>query len=80
MVRELARRLAARGIAPDRVLYVGNDALNDCAAASEAGLMTALFCGDARSCKWRPEEARVAASPPCTLALSWDELRRIVCT
>jgi putative hydrolase of the HAD superfamily len=80
MFKELARRMAARGVEPERILYVGNDALNDCAAAGEAGLMTALFCGDARSCKWRPGEPRVEACPPGTLVLSWDELRRIVCT
>jgi len=68
MFEELARRLASRGIPADRILYVGNDALNDCAAAGEAGMMTALFCGDARSC------------PPDTLVKSWDDLRRLVCT
>ena len=80
MFDELARRLSSRGVPADRVLYVGNDALNDCAAAGEAGMMTALFCGDARSCKQRAGEARVVARPPDTLALSWDDLRRLVCT
>ncbi len=80
MFDELARRLSSRGVPADRVLYVGNDALNDCAAAGEAGMMTALFCGDARSCKPRVGEARVAARPPDTLAQSWDDLRRLVCT
>lgn len=80
MFRELVRVLAGRGIPAGRILYVGNDALNDCAAAGEAGLMTALFCGDGRSARFRPGDARVAANPPDTLALSWDEVWRLVCT
>jgi len=79
MYDELVRRLAARGIPANRILYVGNDALNDCAAAGEAGLMTALFCGDERSCKPRAGEPRVKANPPSTLVASWDDLRRLVC-
>lgn len=80
MFKELARRLAAGGVPAGRILYVGNDALNDCAAAGEAGLMTALFAGDARSLKARRGDERVAAHPPTTVALSWDELRRLACT
>jgi putative hydrolase of the HAD superfamily len=79
MFDELVRRLAARGVPPDRILYVGNDALNDCAAAGEAGLMTALFCGDERSCRPRTGEPRVLAYPPSTLVSSWDDLWRLVC-
>lgn len=80
MFDELARRYAERGIAADRILYIGNDALNDCAAAVEAGLQCALFCGDERSFKPRQGEARVKISPPSTLFFSWNELRRLVCT
>lgn len=80
MFRELALRLSSRGIPPGRILYVGNDALNDCAAAGEVGLMTALFAGDSRSLKARAGDERVTAHPPTTVALSWDELRRLACT
>lgn len=80
MFQELARRLSERGVPAHRILYVGNDALNDCAAASEAGLMTVLFAGDARSLKARLGEARVVERPPLSVALSWDEVRRLVCT
>lgn len=79
MFDELARRLAARGVPADRILFVGNDALNDCAAAGEAGLSTALFCGDERSCRPRAGDPRVQAFPPSTLAASWDDVRRLVC-
>ncbi len=80
MFDELARRLSARGIPADRILYIGNDALNDCAAAGEAGLMTALFAGDARSCRPRSGDDRVAAHPPSLVVYSWDDLRRLLCT
>jgi putative hydrolase of the HAD superfamily len=80
MFDELGSRLERRGIQRDRILYVGNDTLNDCAAAGEAGFMTALFAGDSRSFKSRLDEPRVAACPPSTVALSWADLRRIVCT
>ena len=79
MFDELASRLERRGIRRDRILYVGNDALNDCATAGEAGLMTALFAGDSRSFKPRLEDPRVAEWPPGTVAVSWADLRRIVC-
>jgi len=79
MFDELARRLAVRGVPADRILFVGNDALNDCAAAGEAGLMTALFCGDARSCLPRTGDPRVIAHPPTTMVSSWDDLRRLLC-
>jgi putative hydrolase of the HAD superfamily len=76
----LAGALERRGIHRHRVLYIGNDALNDCAAAGEAGFMTALFAGDSRSFKSRAGEPRVEAWPPSTVAVSWADLRRIVCT
>jgi len=79
MFDELARRLAARGVPANRILYLGNDALNDCASAGEAGLMTALFYGDERSFQPRIGERRVRAFPPSTLVSSWDDLRRLVC-
>ncbi len=80
MFDELAARLERRGIPRGRILYIGNDALNDCATAGEAGLMTALFAGDSRSFKPRLEDPRVSAWPPMTIAVSWADLRRFVCT
>lgn len=80
MFDELALRLRRRGVPSGRALYVGNDALNDCAAAGEAGFMTALFAGDARSFKPRVDHPRVRATPPSTIVASWDALRRIACT
>jgi len=49
------KRLQKRGIAPDRVLYLGNDMLNDIWPAALAGFKTALFAGDARSLRLRED-------------------------
>jgi putative hydrolase of the HAD superfamily len=46
-------RLSSLGIAPEAVLYVGNDMLNDVYAASSSGFKTLLFAGDNRSLRLR---------------------------
>ena len=57
---ELARqKLIDLGISQKEVLYVGNDMLNDVAAAAKVGFRTALFAGDARSLRWRSDDDRV---------------------
>lgn len=57
------KALAADGIPPGEVLYVGNDILNDVTAASAAGCRTALFAGDRRSLRLRNGDPRVNAEP-----------------
>lgn len=57
------KNLAAAGIPPDEILYVGNDMLNDVTAASEAGCRTALFAGDRRSLRLRKGELRAGIEP-----------------
>jgi putative hydrolase of the HAD superfamily len=54
----LVRSLARRRILPQQTIYVGNDMLNDVYAASVAGLRTAWFAGDARSCRPRADDDR----------------------
>jgi putative hydrolase of the HAD superfamily len=71
MFDQAARMLAERNIAVADALYVGNDALNDCAAAGEAGFMTALFAGDARSFRPREHAQRVEECPPDTVVSGW---------
>jgi putative hydrolase of the HAD superfamily len=51
---------ATRGIAPQHVLYVGNDRLKDIWPAFQAGCHTALFAGDARSLRLREDDPRCA--------------------
>lgn len=49
---------------PEQVLYVGNDMLKDIMPASELGMKTALFAGDARSLKLRPDDPRCKGVEP----------------
>ncbi|MGB7342776.1 MAG: HAD family hydrolase [Pirellulaceae bacterium] len=51
----LIRGLKRMSIQPSEAVYVGNDMLNDVYAASQAGLRTAWFAGDVRSCRPRSE-------------------------
>lgn len=60
--------LAKKGIAPQNVLFVGNDMLNDVWAARSAGFRTALFAGDRRSLRLRATDPRAgSAQPDCVL-------------
>lgn len=48
----------------ENYLYVGNDMLKDVYPASELGMKTALFAGDARSLKWRKDNPRTRDLKP----------------
>lgn len=74
----LISALAWRGIAPTEALYVGNDMLNDIAAASQAGLRTALFAGDRRSLRLREGDSRVAGCSPDVVLSDLTELTRVL--
>jgi putative hydrolase of the HAD superfamily len=56
--------LSRRGILPYEAVYVGNDMLNDIWAASQAGLRTAWFAGDARSLRARDDDPRCLSLRP----------------
>lgn len=49
---------------PENFLYVGNDMLKDVYPAHEVGIKTALFAGDSRSLKWRPDDSRTKDLSP----------------
>ncbi len=49
---------------PEQVLYVGNDMLKDIMPASNLGMKTALFAGDTRSLKLRPDDPRCKGVEP----------------
>ncbi len=70
----LVRGLAWRGIAPDQALYIGNDMLNDIWAASRAGLRTAWFAGDARSCRRRADDTRCQGLRPDVVMTEWAQI------
>ncbi len=56
--------LEKRRIMPAETLYVGNDMLNDVFPARKVALRTALFAGDARSLRRRPEDGRIEGISP----------------
>lgn len=60
----LREGLARRKILPHEAIYVGNDMLNDIWAASQAGMRTAWFAGDARSCRPRGDDPRCRSLRP----------------
>ena len=61
----LAReKLASNGLPAEDILYVGNDMLNDVAAAQRCGFLTALFAGDQRSLRLRENDDRVRGIHP----------------
>jgi putative hydrolase of the HAD superfamily len=60
----LNEAMRRQSIRPEQAIYVGNDMLNDVYAASEAGLRTAWFAGDARSCRPRTGDERCDSLKP----------------
>lgn len=70
----LCRGLKRQGISPQEAVYVGNDMLNDVWAASQAGLRTAWFAGDARSCRPRESEPRCQGLVPDVILTNLLEL------
>ena len=70
--------LMQRGIESAEAVYVGNDCLNDVAAASAAGFRTALFAGDRRSLRLRTEDPRCGGVTPDIVLTSLMELDRVL--
>jgi len=64
MFNRARQRLNNMGIAPQNVLYTGNDILNDILPARTAGFQTALFAGDARSLRLRNDDERCRGISP----------------
>lgn len=61
MFQRAADRLKAMDIPVQRVLYIGNDMLNDIYPAQEVGFRTGLFAGDKRSLRLRREDPKCRA-------------------
>jgi putative hydrolase of the HAD superfamily len=51
-----AEKLKEQGVPPSRVLYIGNDMRNDIYPAKATGFQAALFAGDQRSLRLRPDD------------------------
>lgn len=78
MYKRLSAGLARRGISASEALFVGNDMLNDVAAAASCGLRTALFAGDGRSLRWREKDPRVATVQPDVVITELTQLLDVV--
>lgn len=59
---------------PEEVAYVGNDRLNDVAAARRAGLRAVLFAGDRRSLRLREDHPECRDAEPDLVITSLDQL------
>lgn len=61
LFKRCVNRLNAMGMAPESVVYVGNDILNDIMPADKVGWQTTLFAGDQQSLRLRRdrEECRL---------------------
>lgn len=75
LFRILADRLHRLGPATSETLYVGNDMLNDIAAAAGAGFRTALFAGDARSLRLREDDPRCRDVRPDLVLTEFGQIR-----
>ena len=78
MYQRLAEAFASQGLPPGDILYIGNDARNDCLAARAAGFMTLLFAGDARSYRPRHGESALDTLPADSLCQSWRSVSSVV--
>lgn len=58
------QQITKHGLIPGRVLYVGNDMLNDIYPAKAVGFNTALFAGDRRSLRLRRDDPRCKGIEP----------------
>ncbi len=56
MYKKAGEQLTKMGIPLNRILYVGNDMLNDIMPAQKTGFMTALFAGDKRSLRMKTKK------------------------
>ena len=65
-------------ISAENYLYVGNDMLKDVYPASELGMKTALFAGDARSLKWRKDDSRTRDLKPDIIITELNQILECV--
>jgi len=71
-------RLGSRGIEPARVIYVGNDVLNDMLPARTAGFKAVLFAGDRESLTLRKDRAECAGFKPDAVIKKLPQLLEII--
>ncbi|MDD4736477.1 MAG: HAD family hydrolase [Kiritimatiellae bacterium] len=70
--------LAERGIAPEQILYIGNDMLNDITPAHQSGCRTTLFAGDRRSLRLRTDLPDTGRIRPDAVITHWNQMSRVL--
>ena len=65
-------------LAPNQAIFVGNDMLNDIAAAEGAGLQTCLFAGDRRSLRLRQDHPECRDLRPAAVATDLEQLKTLL--
>lgn len=78
LYEQCVNTFAKEGVAPEEVLYVGNDLRNDVWPAQSVGMRTALFAGDARSLRWRRDDQRLVDVRPDAVVTNLRQLLGIV--
>lgn len=71
-------RLRKIGIGPERVLYVGNDVLNDMIPARKVGFKSVLFAGDRETLNLRKEHPECAGFEPDAAITSIRQILKII--
>lgn len=65
-------------LAPENLLFVGNDCLNDVYAAQTAGWKTCLFAGDERSLRLRDEKPQCKNLQPDAIVKSLSDINKLL--
>lgn len=71
-------RLAAEGITPGEVIYIGNDMRNDIAPAAKLGMQTILYAGDGGSLRLREGDPSIEGVAPDWIVRSLEEAGTII--
>ncbi len=80
LYRLASEQLLSERVGPDQVLYLGNDMLNDVAAAASVGFRTALFAGDQRSLRLRERDERTQGVRPDLVITELTQLAECLTT
>lgn len=78
LYEKLAEELDFEGISPEEALYVGNDMRNDIWPAAKVGFKTALFAGDRRSLRLRPDHREASSVRPDYVIKELESLLKIL--
>jgi len=70
--------LHQQGIAPEQVLFIGNDMLKDIWAAAQCGMKTMLFAGDSRQTVLRDDEPLCRDLQPDAVVTDMNQIAELI--